>query len=261
MQWIKSAMVVSSVVFVAAFAAEGCSSGGGSNKDASSDSPITPADAKTDHVTPPPGDSGCTPGSGLSCETCDLSAYTPPSMGVATLTLNACTNQQMTDFVTACASSTATTATCQAWFNQDTGACAKCLTPNKPTDAAWSAGWCDSQQGPCPFNSGGCVDLITKTVNNEKAKGGAGSCGDLITSAFDCQLTACSACTAQSDFTACSKSAEAAECVAEFNAYQSTTGACASLLAADGPAPTDVCFPQTDADVVKLLNIFCGTGQ
>lgn len=256
MQWFKSALVVSSVVFVAAMSAEGCSSKP-ANGDAGTDAKITDAKVGTD--SKPPGDGSAACGSGLACEQCDVSGYSPISQGKPASVLNACTPQQLQDFVTACFSTTSSTNTCQAWEAIDSGACATCLAPVLQSSANWGPFDCATSNSPCGANSGGCVDLVTKTTAAETANGGAGSCGDLVTSNFGCQDYACGTCST-ADFQACDQSSTANECLSFVNPVESATGPCGPINGDAAPAKIADCFPQTDADNVNFVNIFCGTG-
>ena len=258
MQWLKGAMVVSSVaMFATAFSVQGCSGGGG-NKDGGPD--VVAADVK-----PKPdgsgGDSGGQCQSGLACEVCDVTSYSAPTMGTPIQVLNACSPTDLQAFQTACFSSTATSQTCSTWEKSqpDGGACAKCLNPVLQSDTSWGPFDCATAQSPCGANSGGCVDLIMKSQSAEKVKGGAGSCGDLVTTNFGCQDYACGGCST-TDFATCDKSATANECKSFVSAVESTTGACAAINGDAAPAGINACFPQTDADEVKFLDVFCGTG-
>ena len=258
MQWFKSAMVVSSAVVVAAMAANGCSGGGGGGKDAGNDVVVTPKDSGKDVAQQ--GDAQACQ-SGLACETCDVSGYTTVTQGKPVAMVGACTQQQLQDFVTACFSTTSTQATCTAWStaNADAGNCSTCLAPVLQSDANWGPFDCASQSSPCGANAGGCVDLVTSAVSTETGQGGAGSCGDLITDNFGCQDYACGSC-ATADFQTCDTSATANECKLYVDKIDSATGPCAAINGDAAPPKVANCFPQTDADNVKFIDVFCGAG-
>src|ERR1700690_66657 len=113
MQWFKSAIVISSVGFVAAMTANGCSStpkGGGDS--GNPDSPVTGPDSSKKETGGGPHTGTCA--SGPWCENCD-NGFPDIQQGKPTQVLNACTSNQLQAFVTACFSSTASTATCTAW--------------------------------------------------------------------------------------------------------------------------------------------------
>ena len=255
MQWFKSAMVVSSAVFVAAMAANGCSSTPAKDDGG--------ADIKAPDVKPHPDGGDAAPGcaSGLACENCDVTGYTAVQQGKPVAMPGSCTAAQLQAFVTACFSSTATQNTCTTWTNSqpDGGNCATCLSPVLQSSANWGPFDCATSTSPCGANSGGCVDLVTKTVTAEKGQGGAGSCGDLVTVNFGCQDYACGTC-ATSDFQTCDQSATANECKSYVDAVTSTTGPCGPINGDAAPPKAQSCFPQTDADNVNFVDIFCGTG-
>ena len=255
MQWFKSAMMVSSAVLVAAMAGgSGCSSNGGQTDggaDVKSDKPITKPDSG--------GDSGPGCASGLACENCDVTGYTAVQQGKPVAMPGSCTAAQLQAFVTACFSSGASQATCTAWSQQDSGACGTCLAPVLQSSANWGPFDCATSSSPCGANSGGCVDLVTNSVSTEKGQGGAGSCGDLVTVNFGCQDYACGTCST-TDFQTCDQSATANECKSYVDAVTSDTGPCGPINGDAAPAKAQSCFPQTDADNVNFVDIFCGTG-
>ncbi len=260
MQWFKSAMVVSSVaIFAGAFAVEGCSSNPDKGGDGG-DTGVTSKDGNTNKDVNQGGDSGSC-ASGLTCEVCDVSGYSSPTMGTPIQAVAACKTADLQAFETACFSSTATSATCATWQKgqPDGGACSACLGASLQSDTSWGPFDCESQSSPCGANSGGCVDLVLKTQSQEKVKNGAGSCGDLITANFGCQDYACGGCS-DTDFTTCDTSATANECKSYVDAFSASTGPCAPLLT-DATVPADSCFPQADdASRVAFLDVFCGTG-
>ena len=262
----KSVMVISAVFSVAALTANGCSSTPKNGADGG-DTGITGLDAKSDKVVNnnDSGGDGAACGSGLACEECNVSGYAPVQMAKPLAVVNACTLTQLQAFVTACFSSGASSSTCTAWEQADSGACGTCLEPVLQTSASWGPFDCATSSSPCGANEGGCVDLVLNTVSTEKSQGGAGSCGDLVTINFGCQDYACSECEAPNDTnaadgTACDQSAVANECVQYVNAVESGTGACAAIDGDSAPPNSASCFPQSDAQNVDFVNIFCGTG-
>ena len=253
----KSALVVATTVFVAVMGSYGCSS-----SPAKTDGGT---DAKADVTHPPPGDGGgdasaCS--SGLACELCDVSGYTPTTQSAPTQMANACTQQQITDFSTACFGTSATQTTCNAWqtANADAGSCVTCVFTLQSA-AAWGALVCTSTS--CSLNSPGCLDLELSQVSKEKQAGGTGSCGDILSDSYGCQDYACGTCSntggTTSDFSTCVNAALNAECKSYGDKF-STDPACAALQGDAAPAGAMNCFPQADTDVPNFVNVFCGTG-
>ncbi len=232
----------------------GCSTPAANNGDAQV------LDARPDHRD---ADAGC--GSGLMCEECNVSGYMPIMQNKPVQVLNACSAPELQAFVTACFSAGATMGTCTAWEAMDGGACRMCLAPVLRTSPTWGPFDCANAQAPCGANAGGCVDLILNTVSQEMSQGGTGSCGDLVTINFGCQDYACSECDAPNDNdagdgVACESSAVANECLSFVDAVDSTTGVCGIIGSDAAPAAITDCFPQTDAENVNFVNVFCGTG-
>ena len=273
MQLYKSAMVLSAVLGVAAVSVGGCSNknpNGGDAGDSGNNGDVHPPPSDSGKDAPQGNDAGnkC-PTAVDACEQCDVSGYTPATMGKPTQVIGACTATQLQAFVAACFSSTASTASCQAWGQQDSGACGKCLNPTLQSATTWGPFDCATSSSPCGANSGGCVDIALAATASEKVGGGAGSCGDAITAAFGCEDYACSTCDstggASSIFAKCvsdSLSTGAThQCSSYYNTQTNPTGPCAALQSDAAPASLQSCFPQTDADNVNFVNIFCGTGS
>ena len=143
---------------------------------------------------------------------------------------------------------------------QDSGACGACLASVAPTSTTWGPIVCDSPTA-CENNAGGCVDLVLGTVADEEGQGGGGSCGDLVAAEQACDDYACGACFANDTEAAkCIASADADECASYADAESSTTGACAAIQGDAAPPAIAACFPQSDADAVAFVDVFCGTG-
>lgn len=122
-------------------------------------------------------DAGCA--SGLACEQCDVTLYSPPVMGSPVVSVDACTPAELAAYVAACFSATSTKATCAAWGG-DGGACAACLAATPTSSASWGP-LVAMSASTSETNTGGCVDLVLGTVSDEVGRGGVGSCGDAIT--------------------------------------------------------------------------------
>lgn len=261
MQWFKSAMVVSSVVFVAAaFSVEGCSSNPG--KSDGGDSGIIPSDAKVDHPTT--GDGGgppqCPSGS-PACEVCDVSGYSPaPQVAPIGPKSAACPAADIQAFETACLATAATSATCQAWQTSEKTSNQNCLSCvfTQTTGTKWGPLVCDNNG--CKLNIPGCLDMALGQVAQENATSN-GSCGDYLSANYGCQDQACSACTGN-DATTCFNDAVANECKTYADAFQNATP-CAALNSDAPPANVSNCFPAsqtgfTDQEFINFFNFFCG---
>jgi len=212
-------------------------------------------------VTPKPdAPVGCS--SGLACEFCDVSGYSPIQMSPPLSQPGACSANDISTFVAACVSTSATQLTCNQWQTQQADAGTGCLDCvfTLQSAAQWGVLICTSVM--CSFNVPGCIDLELGQVGNEKSSGGAGSCGDLVNADYGCVDYACSTCSAagnpgSTDFDVCSQSAEAGECWAYHSPTTSTTGPCAALAGDASPA-AEKCMAQPDFSA--LMNVFCGIG-
>lgn len=193
-------------------------------------------------------------GSGLACEMCNVSGYSPTVMGAPIgPTSGDCTAQDISDFDTACIASSATQTTCSAWEGTASKACLGCLVTQQ-TAAKWGALVCTSTG--CNFNVQGCVDLALGTVSQEQQAGGSGSCGDAINASYGCQEYACGTC-ATTDFSNCANSAVANECASYVAPVQSTTGVCANL---QSNQQASACFVTDEQSEVALATYMCGGG-
>ncbi len=225
---------------------------GDSASDASSDAA---SDASSDASSD--ADAGCS--KVVACEQCNVSGYTPAAQSPPLSSTNACTSTQITNFVTACLSSTATSQTCSAWQTSmaDAGACTSCIFTQQSA-STWGPLVCASTS--CFLNTPGCVDLELAQVSQEKANGGSGSCGDLVSDEYGCVRYACGSCTTTSDITQCRQSATTNECASYVSAVN-TSSKCTALQSDAGDAgPVNRCFPQTNSDLATFVNVFCGTG-
>jgi hypothetical protein len=111
--------------------------------------------------------------------------------------------------------------------------------------------------GNCNLNVGGCVDVVSNMVSQEKQANGAGSCGDLINADFGCESYACNNCSSDSDYNACITSADMNECSQYHTPFASTTGACAFLN--DASALVNACFANNDTDFQTMVTVMCGS--
>jgi len=261
MQWLKSAMVVSSVLMVAAgFSVQGCSSskpGGDAGEGG-----VIPKDGSKDINN---GDTGGGCQSGLACEVCDVTGFSvSPQAKPFGPHAAKCTSAQVTSFDTQCLSDTATQTTCQAWQTAN-AACAACAVTNT-TSANWGPLVCDS--AGCSLNVPGCLDEALNQVSQEN--GTNGSCGDILNASYECQDYACSGCNIADDggsdpasFSTCDQSALANECKSFSDAFDSASQ-CSSLQGDSIPTAVQVCFasdPNTgfsEQEVTNMVAFFCG---
>jgi len=86
-----------------------------------------------------------------------------------------------------------------------------------------------------------------------------------VTINFGCQDYACFLCfppndTNETDAVECDQSSVSNECATYVASVESTTGVCAIIDGDASSAAIANCFPQTDADNVSFVNVFCGTG-
>jgi MYXO-CTERM domain-containing protein len=195
-------------------------------------------------------------GSGLSCEVCNVSGFTPTTMAAPIgPTSGDCTDQDISDFDTACLAASATQSTCSTWESSASKSCLGCLL-TQDTATQWGALVCNTSG--CNFNVQGCVDLALGTVSQEKQAGGSGSCGDAINASYGCQEYACGTCsTTNSDFTNCANSAVTNECASYVAPVESTTGVCANL---QSNTQAMACFVQDEQSEVALATYMCGGG-
>lgn len=200
-----------------------------------------------DAIAPPP----C---SGVACEVCDVSGYSPTPQAKPIAKANLCPAADMLAFVTSCLGANATSSTCQTWQMAENTANASCFNCifTQTTAASWGPVVCDN--AGCTLNSGGCVDIVLAEISQEHSSGGAGSCGDLVSAETGCVEAACGMCSTPSDFSTCSQDALTGGCKTYVDAATNAP-ACGAL---DGGATA--CFPQTESDYTAFVSLFCGTG-
>jgi hypothetical protein len=220
----------------------------------------TGADVTSDkQVTPDGGSDGASKcPSGLACEVCD-NGYTPWAMAAPYAHAAVCTPADITAFVTACGANMTTTdagTSCDAWQTAEGNSapnCLGCIYSNQ-TDPKWGVYACDNNG--CLFNSGGCVDVVTGQVAQEKQAKGPGSCGDIMDANNGCQDYACGNC-ANAEYNTCITSVTANACKVYDDPVTMQTGACSVLAAADASAVA-TCDAATDADLNAMATTMCG---
>jgi hypothetical protein len=216
------------------------------------------ADVKADKVTPKDGGDAATCGSGLSCEVCDGN-FTATQMTAPFQNAGACTQNDITAFVTACGA-TETATSCDDWQAAQADAGTSCLDCafSSQNGSKWGVYVCDDNTGACFFNTPGCLDVALATVAQEKQAGGSGSCGDLYSDAYMCESYACNSCVSQSDYDSCLQSADANQCKSFADLAYATTGKCAAANDPDASATINSCFGLTDADLATMTTLLCG---
>jgi hypothetical protein len=180
-----------------------------------------------------------------------MTGFTTSPMSSPNEAMKVCSQQDISSFVTACLSASATQATCSTWQKSDAGVgCLACLV-TQDTSAKWGPLVCNSTS--CLINTGGCVDIEAGQVAIEN--GINGSCGDLTNASAECVDYVCGTCATPSDSATCMQDAEALECKSYFDATKNAP-ICSNVDAGAGTT----CSPQSDADWPAFLNLFCGTG-
>jgi hypothetical protein len=161
--------------------------------------------------------------SGLSCEVCNTTSYSPPAVLPADVEANACTQSEIGTYVDACFSQSSTTAKCFAW-NADAGACGACLSHPRATYA--------------------CYELLFGQA-----------CAEAVAARDGCIDFACGTCAPES-LAACTSAARAAECESYSDLVDSPTGPCPRA-----DAGRSTCEPANIFDHFAFANLFCGTGS
>jgi hypothetical protein len=111
--------------------------------------------------------------------------------------------------------------------------------------------------GNCDTNIGGCVDVVTGDVAQEKQAGGAGSCGDLINAYFGCTSHACGNCNTTAEYDTCIMAADTHECMAYATAESDPNGACSAVLD-DASTTVNSCFATNDMELQAQVTTMCG---
>jgi hypothetical protein len=155
--------------------------------------------------------------------------------------LNACSATQISDFITACASTTSTPTTCSTWTGTSTNsACYTCIFPSTNAGAVVADSASDN------FNVAGCIALTDTS--------GGTACAQALQPLEECDDVACTDCFSTS---ATAASIDQCESAAE-------TGACASYLSqTDSSCANDFAdggAANTCSTATYILNLFCGTG-
>jgi hypothetical protein len=163
-------------------------------------------------------------------------------------TIGACTASDISGYITACNSSTATNTTCQNWYSSASAACATCMQgpvtggdPGTPTGQG--AVWLDFRGDNIGGNVPGCLD-----------KQGMNGCAVAYQNYVECVFGAgCYQCTDQTSFNGCLATVQQGACHSFVTSFQS---ACGADIADGGLLNGGACT--TDQDVISVI---CGNGS
>jgi hypothetical protein len=164
------------------------------------------------------------------------SSEIPPYMNVVQQK-GACSASEIAGFITACDSSTGTTAACSSWYQGASPTCLGCLGVSDAGTTTTGGLWFDYQGNFIGANAPGCDAIID----------GNTTCAAPYDGAVQCLFAAgCGGCTTQTEFNSC--------------AQQVTGGACNSyLMPVDSACTADfngVCSSDTG-----VLSVICGNGS
>jgi MYXO-CTERM domain-containing protein len=189
---------------------------------------------------------------GPTCETCDLSTFTPavlnPPIGPLA---GVCSADEIAAFVQACLAPDSTTTTCGNYPTSADPACSSCLASSS-SDKSWGMLLCDNG---CGVNTAGCVDLFLDQVAQEKNAGGPGSCGDVLAASYSCENFSCGECTTTNgDLDWCHSDADDNQCAPYYDAQFSKSGPCAGFSPSGSP-----CSPTDAAGFAAMATFMCGS--
>jgi hypothetical protein len=201
-------------------------------------------------------------GDGLACAPADVSTFAPIAMHPPNPPMaKKCSTQEILDYI-ACDVGQDTTKCAEFTSGQPDAPCAACIESQK-SDPTWGVIVFDGTTSI--VNIEGCVDNVLGQVSAEP-----NSCGELLHASYECQNTACSACTG-SQFDPCDLLAVSGGCASYDQAVQSPTGPCASLLTdasaaqmcfpLDCPADASTCSVQESDWLTRIIGFMCGNGS
>jgi hypothetical protein len=164
-------------------------------------------------------------------------------------TIGACSGTDISGYITACDSTSATNSTCNTWFTSAPAACANCLvgptTGGDPGNPTGQGGiWVDASGQNIGANVPGCLD-----------KEGQNACATAYQSFVECLFSAgCGQCTDQTSFNSCQTTVTATggACKTYLTSAQS---ACSTLAADGGLLNGGACSSDP-----QVLSVICGNG-
>ena len=182
-----------------------------------------------------------------SCEQASVAGFTP-TWHAPRRVVGACTNDQITDFATACIGTASTPTACNAYqqasiSNANCEACLVTPATNPQYGALINKG------AYLELNLGGCVDLLEPCNQN---------CGEALLGQIECEGAACSACTFGSQgFEDCNTAADGCGCTA----IAEEASNCHSAIT-QRQSPAAACFAPANflAGFSALASLFCGGG-
>jgi hypothetical protein len=175
----------------------------------------------------------------------DVLPYTPVKQA-----LGSCLQAQISGFITACASATASTQSCNTWQNAANNmVCQECILPSMDgMGVNYGGALFNAQNSFFTYNLPGCVALVDPTNGP--------NCAAELEPQIQCENAACSACqvgTARSCFD--TVLATGGACAA----YQ--TPDCTSDVLPDGGTFDNECSgPSGTAATQAVINVICGNG-
>lgn len=204
----------------------------------------------TDASVPPQGAPGCPADSdGSTCYPQDTTSFSATWVEPIGAHLNVCTSAQISDYYTACWSTTSTTTACNAWIAAN-GSCDACLeTPS--TASRYGALVTYSHVNVTYVNVGGCIALAEPCNQN---------CGALNVGRIQCENAACSACGDFNSFKACASQAYACADCQDFGSAWTT---CEGSLIASASAHPSVALcnlnaPNFQGYFTAIATFMCG---
>ncbi len=199
----------------------------------------------------------------VACGPVDVSGYQPASLVPPNAPhANKCTAQQVSDY--AQCQGAKISSYCTEFADGQPGQTCRACIETQSTDMRW--GVIVFTNGNGSFNVEGCVDDALAQVQQEKANGGAGSCGDALFASYGCQQAACSACQSAA-FDTCVASAAQGGCKSYGSLVESKTGPCGALLSDASPPDVNTCFPDTSISdptqrevdwLTRMVGYMCG---
>jgi hypothetical protein len=184
----------------------------------------------------------------------NVSGYTGSPYVSAVGSQGVCSSSDVSAFMTACVTGK-DQAACDTWASANLGsdagpgtACGNCIFPQTNSGPVWF----DPSGYPSP-NYAACIQ-VTDTTNGT-------ACATAFNNTLSCEAIACDACTTQSDFDCCMKTADGAGCASFASAAES---ACMADFASGGAFES--CSPGTATnsqaeDYSYIVTLLCGGGD
>jgi hypothetical protein len=164
---------------------------------------------------------------------------------------SACLQTQISAFITACTSSTASATACMNWQNDPQNTtCQACITPNDGSGNGLNTGGVlfNAQNGFFTYNQPGCIALVDTTHGPK--------CASELEPQIQCTNAACRHCQASTTDSCFQASlAPGGTCAAY------TTPDCTADVFPDGGTIDNACSGPTDVVATQaVINAICGSG-